>query len=173
MCESSSASELLDLPFIGLQSQVDEILAQKCQAIVDVNVGVPYHKILYAWRLKHNDFRGAAAVSHERLRRLQQSGDGDKVLGHGPGIDELDTPVTKQYLMLINALSCVDPKQAWILSEPLPKKTSAGAQSTSAMEKRKVITLDDARKGYQEELDRIAAIENNQFAFAAGNEMEM
>lgn len=173
MCESSSASELLDLPFIGLQSEVDEILAQKCLAVVDVNVGVPYHKILYAWRLKHNDFRGAAAVSHERLRRLQQSGDGDKVLGHGPEIDELDTPVTKQYLMLINALSCVDPKQAWILSEPLPGKASAGPQSTSALEKRKVITLDDARKGYQEELDRIAAIENNQFAFAGGDEMEM
>lgn len=173
MCDSSSASELLDLPFTGLQSEVDEILAQKCQGIIDVNVGVPYHKILYAWRLKRNDFRGAAAVSLERLRRLQESGDGDNVLGHSPGVDELDTPVTKQYLMLINALSCVDPKQAWILSEPLPGKTSPGAQSDSIVEKRKVITLEDARKGYQEELDRIAAIENNQFAFVEGDEMEM
>lgn len=171
MCESSSATELLDLPFIGLQSEVDDILSQKCQAIVDVNVGVPYHKILYAWRIHRNDFRGAAAVSLERLQRLQQSGDGDKVSNHGPGADELETPVTRQYLQLINALSCVDPKQAWILSEPLPSKTTTGGSHASG--KRKVVTLEDARKGYQEELDRIAAIENNQFAFAGGDEMDI
>jgi nuclear pore complex protein Nup160 len=42
MCESSYASQLIALPFIGLQENVDEILAQKCQGIVDVNVGIPY-----------------------------------------------------------------------------------------------------------------------------------
>jgi nuclear pore complex protein Nup160 len=173
MCETSSASELIDLPFIGLQSAVDDILAQKCQSIIDVNASIPYHKILYAWRIKRNDFRGAAAVSLERLQKLQQSGDGDKALGSGPGTDGLDTPVTKQYLMLINALSCVDPKQAWILSEPPPNKPGPSGSGSSAHEKRKVVTLDDARKGYQEELDRIAAIENNQFAFEGGDEMDL
>jgi nuclear pore complex protein Nup160 len=173
MCETSSASELIDLPFVGLQSAVDDILAQKCQSILDVNSSVPYHKILYAWRIKRNDFRGAAAVSLERLQKLQQSGDGDKSLGVGPGTDGLETPVTKQYLMLINALSCVDPKQAWILSEPLSSKAGPGGGGSAGPVKRKVITLDDARKGYQEELDRIAAIENNQFAFESGDEMDL
>jgi nuclear pore complex protein Nup160 len=174
MCESASASQLINFPFLGLQDTVDEILAQKCRGIVDVNAGVPYHKILYAWRIKRNDFRGAAAVSLERLQRLQQSGDGDKIFGGDQGHDGLETPVTKQYLMLINALSCVSPSQAWILSEPLPGKTTAGSKSTaSATGKRKVVTLEDARKAYQEELDRIAAIENNQFTFAGGDEMDI
>lgn len=166
MCESSYASRLTELPFIGLQDTVDEILAQKCQSIVDVTVGAPYHKIQYAWRIKRNDFRGAATISLERLQRLQQSGDGDRMIGD----DGLETPVTKQYLLLINALSCVEPKQAWILSEEPPKKGSSGKNNQP---KRKVVTLDDLRRSYQEELDRIAAIQNNQFAFAGGDEMDV
>jgi nuclear pore complex protein Nup160 len=75
--------------------------------------------------------------------------------------------------MLINALSCVDPKQAWILSEPPPSKPGSSGSASSAPEKRKVVTLDDVRKGYQEELDRIAAIENNQFAFEGEDEMDL
>jgi nuclear pore complex protein Nup160 len=168
MCEISYAAQLIDLPFIGLQDTVDEILAQKCQSIVDVNAGVPYHKILYAWRIKRGDFRGAAAISLERLQRLQQSGDGDRAIGD----DGLETPVTKQYIALINALSCVDPKQAWILSEELPSKF--GHSKRGAQPKRKVVTLEDIRKEYQGELDRIAAIENDQFAFnGSGDEMDV
>jgi len=166
MCESSYASQLTEFPFVGLQENVDEILAQKCQTIVDVTIGVPYHKILYAWRIKRNNFRGAAAVSLDRLQRLQQSGDGDKTID----ADGLETPVTKQYLTLINALSCVDAKQAYILYEEPPKKASSGK---TTQPKRKVVTLDELRRGYQEELDRLAAIQNNQFAFAGGDEMDV
>jgi nuclear pore complex protein Nup160 len=169
MCESSYTSELVELPFIGLQDTVDQILAQKCQSIVEVTVGVPYHKILYAWRIKRGDFRGAASISLDRLQKLQQAGDGDKALGGEHG---LETPVTKQYVALINALSCVDPKQAWILAEEPQPKSSTTAGKTAGP-KRKVVTLDDIRKSYQEELDRIAAIENNQFAFAGGDEMDV
>ena len=162
MCETAYASQLVELPFIGLQETVDEVLAQKCQSIVDVNAGIPYHKILYAWRIKHSDFRGAAAISLERLQRLQQSGDGDKLIGD----DGLETAVTRQYVTLINALSCVSEKQAWILSEEPPQKSNtASVGSKAAPPKRKVVTLADVRKAYQAELDRIAAIENNQFAF--------
>jgi nuclear pore complex protein Nup160 len=164
MCETSHVVQLINLPFISLQDDVDEILAQKCQNIVDVTVGTPYHKILYAWRIKRSDFRGAAAICFDCLQRLEYSGDGGKILGD----DGLETPVTKQYVALINALSCVDPKQAWILAEEIPKKSARGTQP-----KRKVITLEDVRKAYQEELDRIAAINNNQFAFAGGDEMDV
>ena len=168
MCESSFAAELVSLPFNGLQDEVDEILAQKCQSIVDVDVGVPYHKILYAWRIRRNDFRGAAAISLDRLQRLQQAGEGDKILGE----DSSETPVTKQYITLINALSCVDPKQAWIVyEEPAGKTNGAGGGKEQA--KRKVVTLEDVRRSYQEELDRIAAIQNNQFAFAGGDNMDV
>jgi nuclear pore complex protein Nup160 len=167
MCESSYASQLTELPFIGLQDAVDEILAKKCRSIIEVNVGVPYHKILYAWRIKHSDFRGAAAISFERLQRLQQSSEGDRALRD----DTLETPVTKQYVALINALSCVDPNQAWILAEEPPKKQASGVKITQP--KRKVVTLDDIRKAYQDELDRIAAIQNDQFAFTEGGEMDV
>ncbi|KAG0649739.1 Nuclear pore, partial [Hyphodiscus hymeniophilus] len=165
MCESFDVSELIELPFIGLQEAVDEILAQKCQSLNEVTVGIPYHKILYAWRIKRNDFRGAAAISLSRLQKLQQAGEGDRTLGE----DLLETPVTKQYVALINVLSCVDPKQAWIFQEELPPKSSATARNAP---KRKVVTLDDIRKSYQEEMDRIATIENNEFAFA-GDEMDV
>ncbi len=91
------------------------------------------------------------------------------------GEDGLETPVTRQYIALINALSCVDPKQAWILSEELPR-TGGGAGLNGYDKKqpaRKVVTLDDVRRSYQEELDRIAAIQNDQFTFAGGDEMDV
>ncbi|KAG9232089.1 nucleoporin Nup120/160-domain-containing protein [Amylocarpus encephaloides] len=168
MCENSYASELVELPLIGVHDEVDDILTRRCQDIVDVTVGVPYHKILYAWRIKRNDFRGAAAISLERLQKLQNAGEGDRTLE----ADELETPVTKQYMTLINALSCVDKKQAWILYEEPPQKGSKSSRN-GIQPKRKVITLDDIRKDYQAELDRIAAIENDQFAFVDGDEMDV
>lgn len=168
MCDSSYASQLVELPFLGLQEKVDEILAQKCQSIVNVNVGIPYHKILYSWRIKHSDFRGAAAISLDRLQRLQASGDGDKMISE----DGLETPVTRQFIALINALSCVDPKQAWILSEALPVKQGMNGHGKKEPA-RKVVTLEDVRRSYQEELDRIAAIQNNQFAFGDGDAMDV
>lgn len=170
MCETSHASQLTTLPFLGLQDNVDEILAQKCQSIKDVNAGIPYHKILYSWRIKRSDFRGAASISLERLQRLQQSGEGDQMLGE----DGLETPVTKQYVALINALSCVEPKHAWILfEEPPVKANGASVGAKPGPPKRSVVTLEDVRRGYQSELDRIAAIQNNQFAFGGGDEMDV
>lgn len=167
MCENSYATELTELPLVGLHDEVDDYLASKCHKIVDVTVGVPYHKILYAWRIRRNDFRGAAAISLERLQRLQESGEGDRTLAQ----DDLETPVTKQFKALINALSCVDPKQAWILYEE-PQKRTNGSRIGGEV-KRKAVTLDEIRREYQAELDRIAAIDNNQFAFEGGDEMDI
>ena len=153
MCETSHATHLLDLPFLALQSAVDAILTQKCAATVDLANTTPYHKILYAWRIAHSDFRGAAAVSLQRLQRLQCAPNPDNVA------------LEEQYIALLNALGCVDPKNAWILSEEPVGKT----EKTSV---RKVVTLQDIRKEYQAELDRIAAIENNQFPFT-GDDMDV
>ncbi|KAI9732504.1 MAG: hypothetical protein M1818_007542 [Claussenomyces sp. TS43310] len=174
MCENSAASQLLDFPFLGLQGTVDDVLAQKCRGLVDVNIGVPYHKILYAWRVKRNDFRGAAMVCVDRLQKLQISGGADPALSRGEyaGQDALETPITNQYLALINALSCVDPKQAWILSESAYENfLDAGNRGVGV--KSKVVTIQDARRGYQNELDRIAAIDSGQFDFAAIDEMDI
>lgn len=161
MCETAQTSELIALPFSGLQQEVDEILEQKCKATMEVVRGTPYHKILYSWRITHNDYRGAAAVLHDRLQKLRQAGEGDNL----SGVDVLDTSVTRQFLMLINALSCVDPKQAWITVEEVPNGGMENAPATGPL--RKVVTLAELRRQYQAELDRIAAIQNNQFGLAA------
>ncbi|EGS23308.1 uncharacterized protein CTHT_0009760 [Thermochaetoides thermophila DSM 1495] len=247
MCESGQSSELISLPFSGLQNKVDEILAEKCRATRDVLNGVPYHQILYAWRISHNDYRGAAAILLDRLEKLRRSGEGDKLGAedgeNGAGNDALDTQVTRQYLIVINALSCVAPQEAYILEDvppPVPGKgtndeeysqtgskrklgklnatsgeedldsrieelarlldsESAGdkkARPSSSSEEdqqllermqkfstavrqeqgqqtpRRLLRLEDLRKQYQQELDRIVAIQNNQFALTADGEDE-
>ncbi|KAH7223220.1 nucleoporin Nup120/160-domain-containing protein [Fusarium oxysporum] len=163
MCATYHNNELVALPFPGLQQEVDDILAQKTKASLDVIEGFPYHQVLYSWRIKHNNYRGAASVVLDRIHKLQSAGEGDEATGE----DILDTPVTRQYLLLINALSCVEPKQAWIYDE-----SSAGFGQKDAG-KRKVVSLADIRKQYQDELDRIAAIHNNQFGFEADDVMEI
>ncbi|KAJ0114340.1 dna repair protein rad51 [Diaporthe amygdali] len=166
MCETAQTSELTALPFSGMQEDVDSILQQKCRATTDVVRGTPYHQILYAWRITHNDYRGAAAVLHDRLQKLRQTGEADRLNGD----DVLDTAVTRQFLLLINALSCVDPKQAWITVEEAPAANGdarADHDGAAAKPRRKVVTLADLRRQYQAELDRIAAIQNNQFGFTA------
>ncbi|KAK3488699.1 nucleoporin Nup120/160-domain-containing protein [Neurospora hispaniola] len=252
MCEAGQNTELVNLPFSGLQTTVDEILVEKCRQVRDVLNGVPYHQILYAWRISHNDYRGAASILLDRLQKLRQIGEGDKVGVSGE--DALDTQVTRQYLLLINALSCVQAKgEAYIFTEilsdeddeyqdvklhgkggggdnledhlddllerldtvedpaqqqqqqqqqqqPLKKKTAgrttrasaAAASSSEAQQeedrvlaeklrqfstaselfsdepRRRLLTLADIRKQYQQELDRIVAIQNNQFGFSDG-----
>ena len=219
MCETKQNAELISLPFSGLQTKVDDILLEKCKATKDVINGIPYHQVLYAWRISHNDFRGGAAILLDRLQKLRSMGEGDKL-----GADDaLDTQVTRQYLLLINALSCVTPQEAYVLEDiqsedkdamkedddlenhlddlvkrletetppPAERRRGAQAQGEDAAERtlltkmqqfsaaaarrqknqhiasRKLLTLADVRKQYQQELDRIAAIQNNQFGFSA------
>jgi len=194
MCETSQTADLMALPFSGLQDAVDDILLQKCHGVLDVTRGCPWHTILYAWRISRNDYRGAAAILLDRLQKLQAAGEGDKLAGD----DVLDTPVTKTYLMLINTLSCVEPKQAWICTAdtsrggPLADESASGTaveaeepsggdqgplglmtQKMASKEEpwRKVVSLADLRKQYQDELDRIAAIQNNNFEFTVEDDM--
>ncbi|KEY64799.1 hypothetical protein S7711_08077 [Stachybotrys chartarum IBT 7711] len=162
MCTSYHSIDLVKLPFPGLQQDVDDFLAKKCRAIMDVVHNSQYHQVLYAWRIRRNNYRGAASVLLDRIQKLRAAGEGDKLVGD----DVLDTAVTKHYLLLINALSCVDPKQAWIFDEGLERDGEASG-------KRKVVSLADIRKQYQDELDRIAAIQNNQFGFEADDVMEI
>ncbi|KAI0205048.1 hypothetical protein F4808DRAFT_321101 [Astrocystis sublimbata] len=168
MCDNHHNADLMQLPFPGLEGAVDEILAHRCRDTMDVITGVPYHQILYSWRIKRNDYRGAAAILLDRIQKLRQLGQGDSFTSD----DVLDTVITRQYLMLINVLSCVEQKQAWVTTEEVLIPT-ASAEKGVVTGKRKVVTLADIRKEYQDELDRIAAIQNNQFGFAADDEMEI
>lgn len=220
MCESGQNAELIHLPFSGLQTQVDDMLLEKAKATKDIIDGVPYHQILYAWRISHNDYRGAATVLLDRLQRLRLAGEGDDTVAG----DALDTLVTRQYLLLINALSCVDPKEAYILEEiPAAEQTPTATDGADDLEAsldalvqqldfghgrknkaggggggdeggsqvlaekmaafsarypkagrsapRRFLTLADLRKQYQQELDRIVAIQNNQFGLEDGDDI--
>lgn len=166
MCETCHNSELVALPFPGMQQEVDEFLAKRCRNATDVVHGAQYHQVLYAWRIKRQNMRGAAWVLLDRIQKLKLAGEGDKITGD----DVLDTPVTRQYLLLINALSCVDPKQAWVFDEGV---IGAVDEATGLPKKRTVVSLADVRKQYQDELDRIAAIQNNQFGFEADDVMDL
>ncbi|KAI0815637.1 nucleoporin Nup120/160-domain-containing protein [Xylaria sp. FL0064] len=169
MCDNLHNLELVQLSFPGLEGAVDEILAQKCQDTLDVITGIPYHQILYSWRIKRNDYRGAAAILLDRIQKLRQLGEGDQFTSE----DVLDTPITRQYLMLINVLSCIEQKQAWIIAEESSDPQAATGKGAPMSGKRRVVTLADVRKEYQDELDRIAAIQNNQFGFSADDEMKI
>ncbi|KAI0124669.1 DNA repair protein RAD51 [Xylariales sp. AK1849] len=168
MCDGLHNSELVELPFPNLENAVDEILAQRCQDAIDIVTDKPWHQILYAWRIKRNDYRGASAILLDRIHKLRHRGDADEATGD----DVLDTVITRQYLMLINVLSCVDQKQAWITTEHASSGQAVNGSFVS-QGKRRVVTLADIRREYQDELDRIAAIQNNQFGFAAGDEMDV
>ncbi|KAK3383847.1 nucleoporin Nup120/160-domain-containing protein [Lasiosphaeria ovina] len=219
MCETGQNTELISLPFSGLQNKVDDILLEKCRATKDVVNSVPYHQVLYAWRISHNDYRGGAAILLDRLQKLRQMGEGDRVGADDP----LDTQVTRQYLLLINALSCVAPKEAYILedvpaeddaarrakgagddlesqlgdlalrleaeaaaSQPLAKRQQeedvdhalqdkidrlSARINSQDPQRRRFLTLSDIRKQYQQELDRIVAIQNNQFGFSTEDDL--
>ncbi|TGJ88161.1 hypothetical protein E0Z10_g536 [Xylaria hypoxylon] len=169
MCDNLHNAELVQLSFPGLQSAVDEILAQRCQDTMDVVTGVPYHQILYSWRIKRNNYRGAASIILDRIQKLRLLGEGDQFTSE----DVLDTVITRQYLMLINVLSCVEQKQAWITAEEFPHPQAGTGKGDPVGGRRKVVTLADIRKEYQDELDRIAAIQNDQFGFSADDEMEI
>ena len=164
MCETSHNAALLELTFPEMQQEVDDILFQRCKSTMDV-LGSQFHQVLYSWRIKRGNFRGAASVLLDRIEKLKFAGEADRLAGD----DGLDTPVTKQYLLLINALSCVDPEQSWVFDEGNAEWERNGGAPT----KRKVVSLADVRKQYQDELDRIAAIQNNQFSFAVDDVMEV
>lgn len=67
-------------------------------------------------------------------------------------------------MQLINALACVDEKQAWVLAEEVkrPGRKSEG--------RRRVIRLEDVRRAYGEELDRINAVGRGEFGVLAGRD---
>jgi len=174
MTDSGHGAAMLALPFGRLMPLVDDVLLNRCQRI-DTPADAGVHQLLYAWRVRYHDYRGAATVLLERIQRLRRAGDADRFEGDG-----MDTPVTRMYLLLINALSCVEPAEAWVLAEEETEHTTmhegegAGADESGTEgeesrrkrvnKKRRVVTLEDVRREYQRELDRVSVIQNNQFA---------
>lgn len=173
---------LLALPIAAhrLQKDVDTILLEQCRKMATEKTETTLHQILYAYRIAHNDFRGAASILYERQTLLKKS---PATLLKQP--DALE----QGYLILTNTLASMSPEEAWILAE-LPATAAASGTEKDPVEmadgfdgrpakkksKRKVITLEDVRREYQDELDRVAAVESGRFALADdgdADEMDM
>ncbi|KAI9696536.1 MAG: hypothetical protein M1836_005555 [Candelina mexicana] len=158
MISQNNTRYMLSLAFLGLHSTVDTILSSLSAKVLSLASAPQYHKVLYSWRISRGDFRGAAEVLFERLQQAQA------FTKRGKGSEEENEALEREYLALINLLACVDPAQAWILAK------GSGEEEAEQVKMRKVVTLDDVRRGYQKELDRVAMIEGNMFPFGGGGD---
>ncbi|KAI9711627.1 MAG: hypothetical protein M1812_007150 [Candelaria pacifica] len=158
MISQNATQHLLSLPFVGLHSTVDMIISSLSTKVLSLTSGPQYHKVLYSWRISRGDYRGAAEVLLERLQHLHS------FTQRGKGTEQENEALQKEYLALMNLLACVEPAQAWILAK------GSGKEEGQQGKKRKVVTLDDVRRGYQKELDRVAMIEGNMFSFGGGGD---
>ncbi|KAF2639862.1 hypothetical protein P280DRAFT_454027 [Massarina eburnea CBS 473.64] len=160
MVAQSETTALFAFPFIGLVDDVDSILADLCHKTLNLASGPPWHQILYSFRISRGNFRGAASILHERLQRLKSTSSKN----HDPAEESL----TQCYLMIINALSSVGEQDQYILAEKRIDDTVAPSWTIGKAKKllkREVVSLETLRREYQQELDRVAAIETGQFPF--------
>ncbi|MCJ1465384.1 hypothetical protein MMC07_004002 [Pseudocyphellaria aurata] len=158
MLSDNEASQLLSFPFPpALHPAVDAFILQKAQSSAlepNESSRIPkYYNILSTWRLRHNDFRGAAAALLERLQRLKKSS------ARSGQSDDRGEGVIEGYLAVTNLLACAG--EGWVLDE--------GDKGAGNGEKRRVVTLKDVRKDYQDELDRRSMIQHGQFGFGYTN----
>jgi hypothetical protein len=156
MIDHGYVQELLDYPFIGLKNEVDDILAAKVkrELILNTTSRLPAFKVLYAWRVKQGDFRGAASVMIDRL--VTSKAKRPVGLGRGKDIQLED------YLLGINALAVTgsEEEEGWVF---------VGGEGNT---KRSIVRLQDVRRDYQHEMDRRGALEMGRFGIVGGDEDE-
>jgi len=168
---NSRISLFLSLDFPPeLAGEVDSYLVS--QAAIMGGVALPadasstapaHHKVLYAWRIGRADYRGAASCVWERLQAVKQEAEAEAD----------DEEVAELFLTLLNALSLLDPEQAWMLTRPPPGRAGVGAgagklgrlarEGEGERARRRVVTLEDVRAMWQAELDRVADVEAGRF----------
>lgn len=162
---------LLSFPYSSLAHDVDtalEDLARKESSPVDLTgsdgvlPNVHPWEILYAWRMKQGNVKGAAQACYERLARLRASS--------AVGQDPKDARVRDAYLVLINVLCCLEKGEAWVVVEPAVQaaggEAGLGAGRREAQRrKRGILTLEDVRREHQAELDRVSRLEAGRWGF--------
>lgn len=169
MLTDNKAAKLIAFPFPpDLHPAIDTFLLQKARSSpIDTRQHSPplrYYQILSSWRLWHHNAQGAAAALLERLHRLPDSYAIATAVGTTNG--ERDA-VLEGYLAVINLLSCAG--EGWVLSGGKERRGSGVMVGGT----RKIVTLEDVRKNYQEELDRRSVIENGRFGFGEGDAMDV
>ncbi|KAH8693176.1 nucleoporin Nup120/160-domain-containing protein [Talaromyces proteolyticus] len=112
-----------------------------------------YHRILYAYRIARNDFRGAAELGYQTVQRLRHARDAPltqwALLRRGQidddeskrlvEEDDLESKkIRHELLSLINLLACVDKNEAYILVDLSPhiSESMSAFKDTSGSGKR-------------------------------------
>lgn len=165
MISEGAVLELLELPFSeAVKKEVDAILADRARKDTDNETEVADAvKILYAWRIKHGDYRGAAACLVEKLQAQRLAGrKRPKVRAAGK-----DDSVLNDYLISINALSLLG------LSEGVEDAENEGwlfVEQGDVNGPRSLVRLKDLRREYQKEMDRREKWSKGRFQLTAADE---
>ncbi|GME52897.1 hypothetical protein GTA08_BOTSDO05323 [Neofusicoccum parvum] len=157
---------LITFPFTRQLEDVDAILATLCRDTLNVSTGPPFHRLLYSFRIAKNNYRGAAQILYDLITRLKSS----SVALQDPS----DDSITSTYMTLINTLSLVNEQDQYLLVGQ--REGEGGLKAVpdgKACARRRLVTLEDLRREYQAELDRVAAMETGRFAFSAGGGDDM
>ncbi|EOD46718.1 hypothetical protein UCRNP2_6553 [Neofusicoccum parvum UCRNP2] len=157
---------LITFPFTRQLEDVDAILATLCRDTLNVSTGPPFHRLLYSFRIAKNNYRGAAQILYDLITRLKSS----SVALQDPS----DDSITSTYMTLINTLSLVNEQDQYLLVGQ--REGEGGLKAVpdgKACAPRRLVTLEDLRREYQAELDRVAAMETGRFAFSAGGGDDM
>ncbi|KAF9468851.1 nucleoporin Nup120/160-domain-containing protein [Collybia nuda] len=116
MCEDNAVETLMSFNFAGLSDEVQDALAFKARN-VDPRSLPSWSKVLYTWYTRRGDYRNAALAMYQRARKVQD-------LIYDPStFDSLAEEQLDAYSIAINALSLVDPKNAWIVLPVTPEST--------------------------------------------------
>jgi nuclear pore complex protein Nup160 len=174
MAGNGYIEELLSLPFTTLKKEIQEVLSEKAQSEIDLPISatptIPYFKILYAFHLRHKDYRSAASVLVSRLesryeRRVKGAANSRFLSSKLEAEKSLD-----EYLVGINALALLDAQdgqdddEAWVFVED--------GLGDREVKKRRVMQLKGLRERYQAEIDRVGAIEMGKWGVVDDDEME-
>jgi tetratricopeptide (TPR) repeat protein len=171
---------LMELDFKGeMGTEADRVLEEMARKELASSSpsattgGTPAYQILYAFRTQRADFRGAAEILYERLRRITNS---ELVYEDDPE----DETLVHLYVLLINTLACCGEEEAWLLASTTTSTSGAGMeqqQQTPVMQrsgmlqggkKRRLVTLADLRREYTALLDQRSEVACGRFAFVGG-----
>lgn len=128
----------------------------------EVDTSPDYHRILQAYRIARNDYRGAAEIAYRNVQRLRQARDAPssalarknqkEVDDNGiPEDDAESKEIRHELLSLINLLASVDKSEAYILVETRPVGSSGA--SIASTQNRRGSQADDDGNVFMEDAD--------------------
>ncbi|KAI2790123.1 hypothetical protein POX_d05628 [Penicillium oxalicum] len=159
----------------NIASHVDEILVSLARkqntftSWVDIDndevdiSSIDYNRILQAYRVARNDYRGAAEIAYRNVQRLRQARDApssalvrkslrETEVAHVPEDDQESKEIRHELLSLINLLASVDKNEAYILVETSPPASPTEGTSSLHSKRRhqdddENVFMEDARPG--------------------------